>query len=241
MFKVEKVSCPPYLAEVSFEVAAGQIITLMGASGVGKSVLLRALADLEPHQGEVWLQHQAQSSLPAPQWRRQVMWFGAETAWWHDTVQAHFDELAKWLPTPSTECSDKPSKKVKKSQNSQSCQELDDLSLEFAQRLKGGLACLGLSASILQQPIWQLSSGEKQRLALIRGLLLQPKVLLLDEVTANLDEQSSRQVEALIHAYIQQENTSRCALWVTHDSQQSQRVSNDHFQLTAEGVRNNVL
>ncbi len=240
MFKVEKVYRVPYLAEVSLEVVAGECVSIMGASGVGKSVLLRALADLEPHHGEVWLQDQAQTAQNSPQWRRQVMWFGAETAWWHDSVQAHFEEVAKWVK--ETQTSEKESHKNSKKtaeicQNAQSCYPFFDLNNTFRQRLEAGIAWLGLKMPILQQPVWQLSSGEKQRLALLRGLLLNPQVLLLDEITANLDEQSTRQVEALVQNYVLQPETQRCAIWVTHDTAQSLRVASRRLWLTAEGLQ----
>lgn len=240
MFKVEKVSRMPYLAEVSFEVAAGESVSIMGPSGVGKSVLLRALADLDPHSGEVWLQAQAQTAASAPQWRRQVMWFGAETAWWHDSVQTHFEEVAKWMK--ETQASEKENHKNSKKtaeicQNVQPCHPFFDLNNTFRQRLEAGIAWLGLKMPILQQPVWQLSSGEKQRLALLRGLLFNPKVLLLDEVTANLDEESTCQVEDLVQRYVQQPGTQRCAIWVTHDAVQSQRVASRRLRLTAEGLQ----
>jgi len=90
------------------------------------------------------------------------------------------------------------------------------------------LATLGFSEASLEWEISRLSSGERQRLGLIRLLLGQPKVLLLDEPTANLDQASIGRVELLIRDYLRQHNAA--ALWVSHDPQQRQRIGDRGFQ-----------
>lgn len=72
---------------------------------------------------------------------------------------------------------------------------------------------------------WQiarLSTGERLRLALVRALMVRPKVLLLDEPTAALDPASVRVVEALIAARMRE---GLGVLWVTHDAEQASRVA----------------
>lgn len=71
-------------------VARGEIVTLRGASGSGKTLLLRAIADLDPHDGEVWFGGIARSAMTGPEWRRRVRFVAAEPAWWADTVGEHF-------------------------------------------------------------------------------------------------------------------------------------------------------
>jgi len=93
------------------------------------------------------------------------------------------------------------------------------------------LAQVGLTSEILQASPLRLSSGEKQRLALLRGLVCQPKVLLLDEITANLDETNTLQVEALLQTYLQQHETSASILWVSHDSRQQHRLTTEQTQI----------
>lgn len=90
------------------------------------------------------------------------------------------------------------------------------------------LEALGLEQSILQKAPDNCSSGEKQRLALLRGLALNPKVLLLDEITANLDPESTLKVEAFLQHYIQ---TTRAILWISHDVHQRQRLAHSERQL----------
>src|SRR6056297_3729752 len=79
------------LDSVSQSLAAGEIVCLSGASGSGKTRLLRAVADLEPHGGDCLLGDIRQSETPAHRWRARVMMIPAESQWWHETVGEHFD------------------------------------------------------------------------------------------------------------------------------------------------------
>ena len=88
----------PGLAPVSFELAAGECLALRGPSGSGKSLLLRALADLDPNQGDIELDGQARASMPAPVWRRHVCYLPAEPGWWAETVGAHFSDWRAAVP-----------------------------------------------------------------------------------------------------------------------------------------------
>jgi putative ABC transport system ATP-binding protein len=74
----------------SFELNSGECIGLQGASGSGKTVLMRAIADLDPNDGTVKLDGVLRESMPGPMWRRQVTYLAAEPGWWADTVQEHF-------------------------------------------------------------------------------------------------------------------------------------------------------
>ena len=77
----------------SFEVASGECVALSGPSGCGKTLFLRALADLDPSEGDVFLNDVNRNDIDAPQWRRQVGWLPAESAWWADEVGDHFRDL----------------------------------------------------------------------------------------------------------------------------------------------------
>jgi ABC-type iron transport system FetAB ATPase subunit len=81
---------PRVLAPVTFTVAAGELVFVSGPSGSGKSLLLRALADLDPHAGEVWLGDEARSAMAPSRWRRRVGLLPAESFWWADEVGEHF-------------------------------------------------------------------------------------------------------------------------------------------------------
>ncbi len=83
---------------VSFELNDGECIALQGPSGVGKSLLLRAIADLDPSEGTVRLDGTLREAVPAPLWRKQVTYLAAEPGWWADTVQEHFSAWQDAVP-----------------------------------------------------------------------------------------------------------------------------------------------
>ena len=91
---------------------------------------------------------------------------------------------------------------------------------------------LGFPEETEAWPIARLSTGERLRLALIRALMVRPKVLLLDEPTAALDAASVAAVEVLIRT---QMRAGLAVLWVTHDAEQAKRVA--HRLLVVEGKR----
>jgi ABC-type iron transport system FetAB ATPase subunit len=164
------------------ELAAGECVTLSGPSGSGKSRLLRAIADLDPHGGEAWCGETQQSLVPAPSWRQNVGLLPAESAWWREKVIDHFPQLSE-----------------------------------------KALESLGLPAEALEWQVSRISSGERQRLALLRLFAYHPQVLLLDEPTANLDKANIERAESLIEDW---RKTHECAvLWVSHDAEQQRRVA----------------
>jgi phosphate-transporting ATPase len=83
---------------VSFELRDGECIALQGPSGVGKSLLLRAIADLDPNEGTVKLDGTLPETEPAPLWRKQVTYLAAGPGWWADTVQEHFTAWDDAMP-----------------------------------------------------------------------------------------------------------------------------------------------
>lgn len=80
----------PGLEPISFELASSECLVVQGPSGSGKSLLLRALADLDPNEGEVTLDGEARESVAGPVWRRRVMYAPAESGWWSERVGDHF-------------------------------------------------------------------------------------------------------------------------------------------------------
>lgn len=178
------------LAPLELTISDSECVCLSGASGSGKSLLLRAIADLDPHQGEVLLDGQACQSMAPTEWRRQVGLLQAESQWWASTVEEHMTTTS--LP-------------------------------------ENWLLRLGLSKAYCQRKVAELSTGERQRLALLRLLANQPKVLLLDEPTASLDPESTEAIEELIREYRQQYQVP--VLWVSHAPEQIRRVASRHLRL----------
>lgn len=75
---------------VDLTVPAGACVAIFGPSGAGKTLLLRAIADLDPHGGQVALDGEPCEKVPAPTWRRRVGFLPTESAWWEETVGEHF-------------------------------------------------------------------------------------------------------------------------------------------------------
>lgn len=80
------------LKPASFSLSAGGCIAVRGPSGAGKTLLLRAIADLDPNEGLVTLDGRDRSTIAGPEWRRLVGYVPAEPGWWADTVGEHFSE-----------------------------------------------------------------------------------------------------------------------------------------------------
>ena len=89
---------------------------------------------------------------------------------------------------------------------------------------------LGLDDAILDWPVSRLSSGERQRLAILRLLENQPRLLLLDEPTANLDEENALRAESILLEY--RETTAASIVWVGHQKEQLLRVADRRFALS---------
>ena len=71
------------------EVEQGACSAIHGPSGSGKILLLRAIADLDEADGEVWLDEAPRGTFSGSGWRRQVMYLAAESHWWEQTVGPH--------------------------------------------------------------------------------------------------------------------------------------------------------
>lgn len=79
-----------HVGPISMNVSGGECVAILGPSGSGKSLLLRAIADLDPNAGRVALNGQIREEMPACEWRRKVAFVPAETGWWADRVSDHF-------------------------------------------------------------------------------------------------------------------------------------------------------
>jgi ABC-type iron transport system FetAB ATPase subunit len=173
----------------ALEIDAGECVSLSGASGAGKSLLLRSIADLDVHEGSVRLDGTEAADVEAPEWRKRVGLLLADGQWWHERVEQHF------------------------------------VSLPDAERLSS----LGFERDVLEWGVARLSTGEKQRLALLRLLMNRPSALLLDEPTSGLDAVHQEMVERLVAEY-RFENDAP-VLWVSHDKEQARRVATRHYEM----------
>jgi len=168
----------------------GVCVSLSGPSGCGKSLLLRSIADLDPHEGEVFLNGENCRQVPAPAWRRRVMLVPAECQWWYETVADHFP---------------------------------GDVDVDFS--------ALGFGQDVMGWEVERLSTGEKQRLGLLRALAFRPEALLLDEPTSALDTGNRLAVERLVADYRQERSAP--VIWVSHDREQIERTSSRHMTISS--------
>jgi len=185
------------LPALSFAVADGECLAIEGPSGSGKTRLLRAIADLDPAQGQIFLDGAERGEMAATDWRRQVRFAAAEPGWWTETARGA-------LPSGSA-------------------------SQARVQRL---MAAVGLDQGLLDRPVAELSTGERQRIALVRALMDDPKVLLLDEPTGPLDVASSALVEELIRFHIL---SGRTVLLASHDRGLVDRLADARLELAPTG------
>ncbi len=90
MLEVRALARLPMLQPVNLSLPAGECGVIMGRSGSGKSVLARAIADLDPNEGDVLWRSRSRNAMPAPEWRRLVAYVPAESGWWAERVSDHF-------------------------------------------------------------------------------------------------------------------------------------------------------
>ena len=178
-----------HVGPIDLRLERGACASITGRSGSGKSILLRMIADLDPHDGDAFLDGKACSGMAAPAWRRMVTYVAAESGWWDEQVAAHFQ--------PGVD-------------------------------LAGLLPQVGIDPQAADWPVARLSTGERQRLALLRALCPGNRVLLLDEPTSGLDAVSSALVEALLHKQLA---AGTAILLVTHDRDQALRMTSQHYEL----------
>lgn len=177
------------LAPVSLDLVAGECAAIVGASGSGKSLLLRQVADLDPGHGEAELNGRKRSAMRGFEWRRQVVYCQAEAGWWDDHVAAHYADRQAALDI---------------------------------------MGRLGLAEAKLDALVHELSTGERQRMGLVRALMQAPRVLLLDEPTAALDQAATGLVEQELARVLQ---TGAAVLLVTHSAEQAGRLARRSWRM----------
>ncbi len=177
------------VSDVSFSVAAGELLALVGASGSGKTTTLRIAAGYEaPDSGRVLLDGEDITRLP-PQKR------GFGMVFQHYALFPH-------MPVEENVAFGLEARGISKQER-------------LAQARKA-LASVGLEGAGSRQ-VQSLSGGEQQRVALARALVIEPKVLLLDEPLSNLDPTLRTSTRDELRAVLHRVGVP--ALFVTHDQE----------------------
>lgn len=183
------------LDEVSLNVPEGDLFFLLGASGCGKTTLLRMIAGLEtPDSGRIYFGDRNVTDVPTHK-REAAMMFQSYALWPHMTVG---ENVAFGLEERGIDGD-----------------ELVDRTLEALK----GVQLEGYE----DRRIDQLSGGQQQRVALARALVVRPKCLLLDEPLSNLDAQLRLEMRGEIRRIVKEYKLT--AIYVTHDQEEALSVA----------------
>jgi iron(III) transport system ATP-binding protein len=190
---------------VSLDIEQGEMITLLGPSGCGKTTTLRMIAGFEfPTSGEIQLDGRSINMLP-PHQREMSMVFQSYAIFPHLNV---YENVSYGLSVRHT---------TKK---------------ETRQRVDEVLALVQLGGLEGRAPN-QLSGGQQQRVALARALVMNPKVLLMDEPLSNLDAKLREQMRTEIRRI--QKRIGITSVYVTHDQIEAMTLS-DRIVVMNEGI-----
>ncbi len=189
---------------VSLSIEKGELVTLLGPSGCGKTTTLRLIAGFEfPTAGHIWLDGQVINDQP-PHKRDMSMVFQSYAIFPHLSV---FENIAYGLNVQR-----RPRR-------------------ETQERVARVLELVEMSGYENRAPN-QLSGGQQQRVALARALVMEPKVLLMDEPLSNLDAKLREQMRTEIRRIQQQLGIT--SVYVTHDQIEAMTLS-DRIVVINEG------
>jgi ABC-type Fe3+/spermidine/putrescine transport system ATPase subunit len=197
------------LRGVSLDVPAGRLTAVLGPSGCGKTTLLRAVAGfVSLDAGAIRFGDDDVSGLP-PQQRGTAMVFQSYALWPHMTV---FDNVAYGLRL----------KRVARA--------------EIETRVHAALALveIGDVAAIARRKPGALSGGQQQRVALARALVVEPRVLLLDEPLSNLDAKIRQRLRVEIRRL--QRRVGITTVYVTHDQEEALAIADQVVLMSAGRV-----
>jgi len=187
------------VSDLNLEIVEGEIVTLLGPSGCGKTTTLRCISGLERiTSGEIYIGDTLVSSLQVhlPSHRRHIgLVFQSYALWPHMTVEQNIRYGLEVLKVPKEETRRRVSKIL----------EVIDLAA-FGDRLPS-----------------ELSGGQQQRVALGRSLVVQPRLLLLDEPLSNLDAGLRDRVRKELRSILKRVGIA--ALYVTHDQREALSIS----------------
>ena len=197
--------------DISFEVPEGKLFTLLGPSGCGKTTTLRSIAGLErPKSGEIEVAGMVvyssdKNTFIAPNRRNFGMVFQSYAIWPHMNV---FQNAAFPLEVGNRKFSKK----------------------EVEERVMRVLTAVGLD-EFADREATKMSGGQQQRLALARALVMEPKLLLLDEPLSNLDAKLRERMRFELKRM--QRELGLTTVYVTHDQGEALALSHEIAVMSA--------
>ena len=197
------------LKGIDLRIDAGELFTFLGPSGSGKSTLLRCIAGFGPRpRGRILIGEHDVTHLPP--WRRNVgMVFQSYALWPHMTVYRNVAFGLEERRVPSA---------------------------EIPKRVEAALDMVGLRELAERRPS-QLSGGQQQRVAVARTIVVEPRVLLLDEPLSNLDANLRIQMRREILDL--QRKLKLTTIFVTHDQEEANTIS-DRIAVLDDGILQQV-
>ena len=189
------------LRDVDLRIEEGDRIAVIGPTGSGKTLLMRALTRLDAiDEGQILWKGQPVNGEAIPPFRRQAVYLPQRPAVFAGTVE---DNLRMPL-------------ELKIHRGHVFCRESIVSLLAHVQRTE----------SFLERSSRDLSGGEIQIVALVRAIQFHPRLLLLDEPTGALDEESTRVIERIVSDWYQESPAHRAFVWVSHNREQVDRMAN---------------
>lgn len=209
---------------ISFDVAPGELVSILGASGSGKSTLLRVVAGLEKAGGSVMIGGRPVNTL-APKERGVAFVFQSYALYPHMDVQANLAAPLVMQALPATDRMPILGRLMPGARSRRA---------GIAQRVQATAELLQIEGLLRRKPS-QLSGGQRQRVALGRALIREPGLFLLDEPLANLDAALRHQTRSDLRTLQQRLGTT--TLFVTHDQAEAMAISDRIAVMVAGRLR----
>lgn len=192
----------PILHDVNLSVSEGTIVAITGENGTGKSTLLRIIAGLDPfYKGDVMFRNEKHTKPST------------------DIILLNqsYEQLFPWLTVVQN-----VTQPIRLSQG-KSSQETREKAYET-------LVNVGIDETLFKRYPFQLSGGEKQKVALARALALEPDILLMDEPFSAIDEKSRASFQTMIKRLVEVEN--KTILLVSHLTEEVNKLTGNVIHIT---------
>ncbi|MGT2924218.1 ABC transporter ATP-binding protein [Streptococcus caviae] len=175
--------------KVNLEFEEGKVYAILGQSGSGKTTFLSLLAGLDcPKEGEILLDNQNINQRGLTHYRRNAV----------STIFQSYNLLPYMTARQNVETA----------LDISGIEQSDDTVTEL-------FHCVGISKELIDKPVLQLSGGQQQRVAIVRALAVKHNIIIADEPTGNLDEETTKDIVAIFKNIAHEQN--KIVIIVTHE------------------------